>query len=163
MELSREQKLVRAKELRGSGLTYREIGEQLGVSTGTVYRWLNPERVAPYRNGRAINPERARALDKRYSREKRYYVDCPQCGNKMHQDSSLCEGCRADDVDRRARRIEAWWAEGKLMREIADLLGWSRGRLSMEFSRLRAKGYGLPYRRAVYPNGKPRFPEQVPT
>jgi len=30
-----------AQELREQGLSYKEIGEKIGVSKGTVYKWLN--------------------------------------------------------------------------------------------------------------------------
>lgn len=40
---TRQEKIVRARELRAEGETYREIGEKLGVSSSAAYLWLNPE------------------------------------------------------------------------------------------------------------------------
>jgi transposase len=159
--VTREQKIAKARELRGQRPrpTYREIAEALGVSTGTVYRWIN--RTASYCNGREINPERARAHDRRYNKEKRFYPDCPRCGAKMSPKSSLCEGCRVDEIDRRARQIEAWWGDGLKFREIADRLGWTVGHLSVEMDRLRSKGYHLPYRYKLGRRAGAKFPEQV--
>lgn len=159
--MTREQKIARARVLRNAKppLPYREIGERLGVSTGTAFRWVNPERVAPYRNGRAINPERARELDRRYKLEQR--AECPRCSSKMSPRSSPCEACGADEVDRRARKIEHWWSEGLLLREIAANLNWSLGHLSGEMHRYRELGYRLPYRYTESKRRGRRFPEQV--
>lgn len=37
----RDALLEEARELRASGLSYRQIGIKLGVSRGTIYKWLN--------------------------------------------------------------------------------------------------------------------------
>lgn len=38
-----------AKRLRASGMHYYEIGQKLGRAQNTVFRWLNPDRDADYR------------------------------------------------------------------------------------------------------------------
>jgi transposase len=165
MSLSREQKIEKARELRAAGWKYRQIADRLGISTSTAYAWVNPERVAPYRNGRAIDPKRTRAYDREYSRTHR--AACPQCGGEMsrttERSGGKCAACHADDLDRRRRQIEGWWSAGLPMPEIAANLGWQRSHLSVEMHRMREQGYSLPYRRAVHntADGKPRFPEQV--
>lgn len=160
--MTREQKIAKARKLRAQRLTYSEIADRLGVPLSTVHRWINPERTAPYRNGRAVDPERARLVDRIYNRTHR--AECPSCGGEMDRGTGrkggICATCRADEVDRRARQIERWWAEGLTLNEIADALGWSAGHVKHEFHLLREKGYDLPYR---YSLSKSRFPEQVPS
>lgn len=157
--MTREQKIKNARELRAQGLTYAETADYLGGSISTVYRWLNPERTAPYRNGRAIDPERARAYDREYRRNLR--INCPQCAGPMKPESTLCQPCHEDEVDRRARQIERWWAEGLTMAGICERLGWTMGHLAVEFHRLREKGYDLPYRYVEGKRAGHKFPDQV--
>jgi DNA-binding CsgD family transcriptional regulator len=159
--VTRDQKIAEARRLRAQGLKYREIAERLGVGTSTVYAWLNPARVRPYRSGRGIDPQRARAYDREYYRS--HKGTCYRCGGERGRGprTGPCRACVADDVDRRARQIEQWWAEGLTIGEISSRLKWPSGRFGAEMVRLRAKGYDLPYRRAVYPSGKPKFPDQV--
>jgi excisionase family DNA binding protein len=146
--VTREQKIAKARKLRAQRLTYSEIAARIGVSRSTVYRWINPERTAPYRNGRAVDPERTRLVNRIYNRTHR--AECPSCGGEMNRGTGrkggICEACHADEVDRRALNIERWWAEGLTLNEIADALGWSAGHVKNEFHHLREKGYDLPYR-----------------
>lgn len=85
---TRQEKIVRARELRAEGETYREIGEKLGVSLSAAYLWLNPE-YAKHRARRSITDEaRARAarfiamrkeglLNMVLSRARRYGLEVP--------------------------------------------------------------------------------------
>jgi len=160
----REIKIERARKLREEDpkrWTYEALGRRFGVSTPTAYRWLNPEyerrqqaASLAYKNR---NREEVRAKNREYKRATR--PDCPQCGSPMSHKSTLCEECRADEIDRRARQIEGLWAEGLPLKEIADRLGWTLDRLAYEMHRLREKGYELPYRYDL--NGNAKFPEQV--
>ncbi len=157
--MTRAEKVARARELRDGGARYQAIAEQLDVSTTTIYRWLNPERVAPYRNGRAIDPERTRELDRRYSATHR--TECERCGGDRPRGSHagpLCRTCISADADRVARQIEGWWTDGISSPEIQRRLGWTKGHLARQIHLLREKGYELPYR---YRMAKPRFPDQV--
>jgi len=43
-ELSKEERMERAKELQDSGYSYGQIAKALGVGKTTAYRWLNPEK-----------------------------------------------------------------------------------------------------------------------
>ncbi|HKN43832.1 MAG TPA: hypothetical protein VJW23_07895 [Propionibacteriaceae bacterium] len=139
------------------------IAERFGVSVTTAQRWVNPDYAERdrqvCREYKDRNREAIRAQNRAYKWEQR--VSCPQCGNKMLPESTLCEGCRDDEVDHRARQIETWWAEGLTQREIADRLGWTVAHVGVEINILREKGYDLPYRRSTFPKGKPRFPELV--
>lgn len=142
----------RAQELRKEGLTYDEVSAGVGASLSTVYRWVNPGKTAAYRNGRAIDPERARAMDREHYRKyKKGWGRCSRCNGEMSRDhdGGTCESCRSAAIDARAKRIEGWWAEGLLMREIAAELNWSKERIALEIHRLRGKGYNLPYRNKI--------------
>lgn len=165
MALSKDRRIEKAKRLRGQeGLTYREIGERLGVSTRTAYRYVNPgveakDRATAQRY-KDRNREALRAYHRRYNQT--HKGECPQCGGEMDRSTvrrgGKCEGCHADDVHRRAGQIEGWWAADLPLKEIAANLGWSLSRLSVEMHQLREAGYRLPYRSV---HRKPRFPEQV--
>ena len=43
-ELSKEERMERARELQDSGYSYGQIAKALGVGKTTAYRWLNPEK-----------------------------------------------------------------------------------------------------------------------
>ena len=45
-KMTKEEKKAKAKELRHSGLSYREIGQRLGINEGTAYNYVNDY---PYR------------------------------------------------------------------------------------------------------------------
>lgn len=168
--MTREQKIAKAHVLREQGATYRVIADRFGVSATTVYRWLNPDYAEASRAfSRAYkdrNREAVRAQNREYVRT--HKAECPECGGEMNRGTGRhggkCAGCHADDIDRRARQIEKWWAGEWTLKQIAAELGWSVNHISRELHRLRAKGYELPYRRPVHPtaDGTPRFPEQVP-
>jgi hypothetical protein len=149
---------LQARGLRAGGWTAVEIGEQLGVSAATVAKWCAVPRSM--RSG--LGPKRPKTAR---LRSWDLPVDCPGCGGPMHKQSSHCSNCysanRLEATEQRARVIEQRWSEDKTLAEIAHEFGWTTNRAGGEIHRLRAKGYSLPYRRAVYPTGKPRFPEQV--
>lgn len=154
--MTREEMQSKAQRMREEGATYREIAEAFSASITTIYRWLNPERTRPYRNGRACNPQRARDYDRAY--REAHKAECPQCGTKMKPESGLCISCHEDRRDARARKIEKWWEEGLTGPEICTRLGWTKEHLAVEMHRMREMGYSLPYR---YRLSEPRFPEQV--
>lgn len=184
--MTREQKIAKARELRAQNVTYSEIGERLGVSSATAWRWLT-ERTA-----RAIISCRVCGEDFTQTHGKQKYCSgdcrheagrlrrrrcaqtigraaCQDCGTALGEGSAWkgrkrCVTCfearDAERVDARARKIVAWWAAGRTLAQIRDSLDWSPERLSVEFHRLRELGYDLPYRYKHHAN-PPRFPEQV--
>jgi transposase len=166
-ELSREQKIAKAQQLRREGHRLREIAEAFGIDTSTVWKWLNPERTSEMRakdNSRPGRREREREL----VLEKRR--NCPSCGNPMgvwsaRNGATRCHPCySAERLARTAERghqIEGWWAEGLTQKQIAERLGWTVGHLCMEFHRLRSKGFDLPYRYTEGKRAGHKFPEQV--
>ena len=136
-------------QLRNQGQPYREIAQTLNVGLTTAYRWVNPTRTAPYRNGRVMHPERARERDRHgYRTYRKDRGQCSQCEGPMslENDGGTCPSCRQAKVHARALQFEQWWNEGLKMREIADQLGWTKNHVAMELGRLREKGYNLPLR-----------------
>jgi transposase len=163
--VKREIIIQRARKLREEGWGYQRIADRYKVSVATAYRYSNPESLERKRENDARYRDKNRDRRRKQDRESRLRTrpNCPRCGNPMAHRSVLCEGCRADEVDRRARQIEKWWAEGLPIWEIAEELGWSEVHAGVEIVRLREKGYKLPYRRAVHTtrSGEPKHPEQV--
>jgi transposase len=41
--MTRDQKVAEAKRLREGGLSYSVVGQRLGVSPATAWKWLNPD------------------------------------------------------------------------------------------------------------------------
>lgn len=137
-------RLTEAKRLRAEGLTYREIGERVGVHLATVHRWLNPA---------------SREVSRRYQADPANHPKCERCGEPMwdqrHGTSAggnTCGACRSRARHLRGKQIERQWAEGWTTSEIADWLGWTHTYVTVEVAHLRRAGYDLPHRRS---------PEQV--
>lgn len=160
--MRREVKIKRARKLREEGWTLRAIADRYGVTPSAVWRWCEPgfaERRKAYdAKYRAEHRESRNAQQRAYRHRTR--PACPECGQPMWHKTTLCEGCRTDQVEARRRQIETWWAGGLSLREVADELGWTLPRLSVEVHRMREYGYDLPYRNQHRSNA-PRFPEQV--
>jgi transposase len=138
----------KARKLREQGLTYQAIAQRLGVGYATAYRWLNPDyaerSLAASRAWKARNREHAHAYDRAYNAA--HKDECPLCGGEMERHSERCTACRSDEADRKAKTVVRLWAEGKSMREIQEVLGWSKGHLAAMMDRYRTQGYDLPYR-----------------
>lgn len=138
--------------LRGEGTTYREIGERLGLDQTTVWNLGNPER---YREKLRRSNVRRAAAKRAWERDPANRAKCADCGAPTSSTPApsapkRCKRCHLAAETRRvverAHRIERWWAEGLTRREIGERLGWSDSRIGVEFARLRAAGFNLPYR-----------------
>jgi transposase len=152
---SRDEKIAQAQRLRSEGLTYRDIGEQLGVTHSAVIKWLDPERERKRQRRDNQRPERKQA---KRAWERAVYSDparrkpCPSCGRptgSLLWDSRSPQECAACRHERRLARwvqIEAWWAQGLLRREICERLDWTQRRLSAELGRMRKAGRDVPPR-----------------
>lgn len=149
--MTREQKIAKAKRMREQGHTYVQIGDRLGSSYSTVYRWLNPEYAqrhrAVVRAYKARNRERMRQYDREYNAT--HKGECWQCGGPTNRRFDHCRACRSDEADRRARTAERLWAEGLSLREIARELGTTKKTVSSLMNRWRREGYCFPYRYKV--------------
>jgi IS30 family transposase len=166
--MDRAAKIAKARELRAKGWTLQQIGLRFGVTHGAIWKWLNPEKTQEKWRRENADPKRKAA---KRAHEKACRRNCDDCGDLLGAGSGypgacerFCPTCwhlrEAERVDKRARQIETWWADGWSLREIQDRLGWSKGHVAMEFHHLRALGYDLPYRRKHHKN-PPRFPDQV--
>lgn len=149
-----------ALSLRAEGLTYREIGERLGITTKQAWRACNREYCA-------AEEKRRRAYKREHENGRR--APCPSCGGLMQAGSavpshrpSLCRSCysaiEAERIAERDREIEALWAAGASMNQIADLFGWSPEYVSVEIDRARSRGADLPYRYRTGKRNAVKFP-----
>lgn len=156
----------RAQELRQQGLTYREIGEEMGESKENAWKRCNREKDrATAKAWKTAHREQAREYDRRYGEDARF--TCPECGYKYGFKSGKLDGSKAAKVsgeqcpgcaEKRRGSIVEWWGEGLTLAEIADRLDWTINHVGTEIARMRQRGYDLPYRR---PDKQPRLPEQV--
>ena len=186
--MRREIKIERAKKLREEGLTYQAIATRLHLSRSQARFYSTVAKVLvsipcascrdPFTPSHGKQKycseecaEEAHNKQKHRCEEETGRTNCKECnaplaaGSRWSSRSRLCASCRrseeAQRLDSRARKIEAWWAEGLTQAQIAGRLGWTRNHVQVEMVRLREKGYELPYRRAVHPGGAPKHPEQV--
>lgn len=127
------------------GLIYREIGERLGVSTGTAFEWC-------------ADPDGSRLR----ARKAGYRGACIKCGattsgcNGPGKAPLRCIPCGQEHVAEVKRaghramveRVERLWAEGRTLRQIALAMGWANKHVAASLiARLRSEGCDLPHRR----------------
>ena len=145
--MTREQRIEQAEALRGEGgFTYREIGEWLGVSTGTVWGWCNPE--ARHAIDKRVNAKRGPAKRK-WEDEQR--AECPECGQLMQAGSALpsrkvkrCAECVRDEVDARLHRFIRLRKEGLTNVEIGRREGLSAHAVASALYSARGNGWSVP-------------------
>lgn len=135
----------RAAVLREAGLGYNDIARYLGVGIGTVYRWINPEHEKHQRAVSLAWKDRNREANR--ARDRQHLQDikdpCPNCGTLKSHNRAQCLGCFTVTAEVRRTLAEGMWADGWLIREINDALGWTApgGITSM-----RPRGWDLPHR-----------------
>lgn len=117
-----------------------------------------PEKIC--RCGRAFEGPRHRKWCSDLCRKNRLYGGtCRECGDRTSYSgkqgaSRLCFRCSTKKSVRESKargalvrkRVEQLWAEGLTTREIAAVMGWTRGSTSVYISQMRSRGYDLPYR-----------------
>lgn len=134
-----------AVKLREAGLSYLEIARYLGVGKATVYRWINPDYAEQSREAsrawKASNRDRTREYDQAHA-----HKPCPNCGGEMSRQREMCAGCHAVVADVRRSLAEGMWADGWLLREINEVLGW---KMPGGVTVMRRCGWDLPYRYRV--------------
>lgn len=123
--MTREQKIAKAQELRDRGLTYKAIGERLGVSRTCVWKYLNPIREREI--SRRSNLKRSPAK-RAWERENR--AECPGCGGVLGAGSacpshrpSQCAKCVRDIARERIVHFIRLREKGLTNREIEKLEG----------------------------------------
>jgi len=144
--LTREQKIAEARRLRKRGLTYREIGERLGVSTRAVWAWLNPEAQKAIVRG--VNAKRTKAK-REWARANR--AACPQCGKPMGPGTAgrkcrvprRCRTCLKRESRERTERYIALRERGMLNFQIAEREGVPTHKVAGALSRAKEE-HGLP-------------------
>lgn len=140
------------RRLATESISFRTLARELGVSSSTLYRHLNPDHA-----------ERQRAVSREWKR--RQTGVCERCGSVTHYSSGggvskLCATCARDDFAAlgasglgqgpTVRRILEFLADGheRSFSEIRDTLGLSNGTMSNRIYQ-RLLPYGL-VRRAGY-------------
>jgi DNA-binding CsgD family transcriptional regulator len=121
-----------AATLRAEGQTYHEIANALGVSTTTVYSWLNPEYA-----------ERQRRSS-REAKRRRQIARCRDCGSPLaydRQENDRCGECQVEhDFGDRRDRILAAYNRGERAEEIAAREGMTATAVSSCVVDWRARG-----------------------
>lgn len=154
--MTRDEKVAEAVRLHDQGLNDREIGERLGVTGAAVWKWRHPERVREMHRRDAARPERHQrklAWTRQARQDPTKMKPCPLCGEATgsflwsSDAPEACETCRRTAIEERWRQIEAWWADGLTMRQIAEELDWTMNHVRAEFGRMRNAGRDLPNRR----------------
>lgn len=145
--MTREQKIAKAKALREQGLTYREIGERLDVTSHCAWEWLHPDRVREKNRRQNAKPQRKRA--------KRAWEagQCTRCGGrvaaaKRKEATGLCDACAKADKTQAAReRTERFIErrrEGLLNTDIAAEEGCEPHVVALVLSRAGRYGLAVP-------------------
>lgn len=145
---TRDQKIAKARELREEGLTYREIGERLGVAEHTSWSWLNPE--ARRAIDRRVNAKRTKAKNE-WARENR--AACPKCGKPMGPGTKgrrtrvpkRCRTCLKQESREHTERFIALRERGLLNPQIAEREGVPVATVAVALSRAeRDHGLAVP-------------------
>lgn len=131
-----------ARRLYEAGWTQTEIARDFGVSQTTVRRWVLPgvreAELIVSRDWKARNKEHLKAYDRAYNHAHRH--PCPQCGELMSQDATLCQACRHANNETRTSIIIGCHRDGWKVKEIAAVLGSTPQSLGVTLHRLRRAG-----------------------
>lgn len=159
-----------ARQMRAKGATLREIGDRFGVTRERIRQLVGTTELPAtecVQCGGAITGRRSAGT--RYCSHScankawnaRHRSPCPRCGETMGRTSTLCRSCRAASVSNEhdnAVLVELW-ARGESISTIAAALDTTTNSLGVRIHKLRARGYDLPYRRRVFLNGEPVYPD----
>jgi transposase len=167
--MTRDEKVLKARELRAHGLTSREIGQQLDVNESTVRDWY---LGATCRCGKPLTFSSTECVDCRTEpaqRRDRELVarwnqgaSIAAIGAEFGLDplvvNAIAQRRRGEgwEVERRQlphsetperyAQIAAWIREGLTNRGIAGRLGTTTGSVSFMITRAREEGYDMPRR-----------------
>lgn len=145
------------RRLLADGVRRVDVAAQFGLRESDVWKVLNSER-----HRESMRKSNARRAAAKREWDAAHRKPCDECGKPTKKPpgrnaARLCWECHvAEKNERTAERgheIEAWWAEGLTIREIAERLDTTPGFIGVEINRLRLKGFDLPYRYKTY-NGK---------
>lgn len=145
--MTRAEKVARAQELRAEGLSYRVVGDRLGVTGGAIWKWLHPEATREInRRNNTSQAERKRA----WERDPANKVPCPKCGGptghtRGQGDAHQCRTCLDAEVAEFRQAIIDGYRAGVPAWRIAEQIGRPENTVKSEAHRLRLKGIDLPH------------------
>lgn len=146
-----------AKKLQRKEMSYREIGETLGVSNTTVCELLTGKVSVRVKAWKEAHPERLREYEQKRNRYKREWEsgECEQCGGVISdfRRAELCRDCRLHEYERefkaKAVRYIELRKEGLLNGEIEERESLPRSAVAAHLSRAK-HNYGMDVPRSPY-------------
>lgn len=148
----RAQLRVEAKKLRRKGLSYKKIGQRLGISKTTVREYLTGKVSIRSKAWKEANPDRCREYEAKRNPYKREWEEgeCEQCGGPIadFRRSAPCHECRLDEHERafkaKARRYIRLREEGLSNPEIESHLELPYNTVAGTLSFARKRGMDVP-------------------
>jgi DNA-binding CsgD family transcriptional regulator/ribosomal protein S14 len=133
--VSRDDLIARARSRRAQRATLTEIAGELGVSTTTVARWVDPDQA---------RRDRERSRQAKLARR----VPCERCGRPLsyQRAGGVCRQCLIDDAHARIDQVADLYREGLDAPEIAREVELAEGYVAILLSRL-ARGGTIQLRR----------------
>jgi transposase len=136
---TRESRKARAELLSSQGLSYREIGERIGMTMSGVYKLFHP-----------IDPEILKAENKRRNEDKREWErrvagNCLDCGEPLSiPKSKRCRPCAQTHEEVESSLYEdeiyEYWQSGLPVSQIADKMGVPSSTISSAIYNARKRG-----------------------
>lgn len=153
----RQQLRVEAKKLRRKKISYRKIGETLGVSETTVCEFLTGKVSVRLKAWKEAHPEHLREYEQKRNHYKREWErgECEQCGGVISdfRRAELCRDCRLDEYERefkaKAIRYIELRKEGLLNGEIEERESLARNTVAVHLCRAK-RDYGMDVPRSPY-------------
>ena len=126
---SRDDLIARARARRAKGVLLRDIAAELGVSTTTIARWVDP-----------VQAQRMRERSRQAKLARR--IPCERCGRSLgyQRSGGICRRCISDDVHSRIERVAVLYAGGLEAQEIASEVGLAPGYVALLLTRLAQTG-----------------------
>lgn len=159
--------------MRAEGATLDAIGEHFGVVREYIRELVGTTSLPPADCGwcGVRLPDRRAASTRYCSRPcakqaqrraaRAVLPPCPQCGKPKSVAGRVCRLCRHANIsveNDNALLVELW-ARGESISTIAAALDTTTNTLGVRIHRMRGQGYDLPYRRRVFLNGEPVYPD----
>ena len=125
----RDDLIARARSRRAQGALLREIAGELGVSSTTIARWVDPDQAR-----RDRERSRQAKLDRR--------VPCERCGRPLgyQRPAGVCRQCAIADAHARTERVAELYTDGLDADEIARRVGLANTYVSLLLTRLARAG-----------------------
>jgi transposase len=126
---SRDDLIALARSRRAQRAPLTEIAAELGVSTTTVARWVDPDQA---------RRDRERSRQAKLARR----VPCERCGRPLsyQRPGGVCRHCAIDDAHARIDKVAALYREGLDAPEIARKVELAEGYVAILLSRLARAG-----------------------